>query len=165
MSGAILEMDAQRVPFGGADDGRRHRPVVGPGLEQDAITHFDQPLFDRDLDLANDAGRLAINRWRNGQVIEIARAHGCRRRMEMTVEGGTGLLARRPVIDRSGVIRFASLGSRGLMVDAVTEDRAPEKDCPAEPDLLQQLAAGHTFGHEWAQTMPPTTMPRPRNNT
>jgi hypothetical protein len=29
----------------------------------------------------------------------------------------------------------------------VTDHRAADEDGPAEPDLLQQLATGHTFGH------------------
>ena len=134
-------------------------------MEEDTITHLDQPLLNHQLEVSDDAGRLPVTERRIGVMVEIAWSHRSRRRMEMTVEGRPALSVRHPMVDHSRLVPLRDFGSaRRLMVDAMTDDRATEKHGPTEPDLLQQLATGNTFGQGSAQTMPPTTMPKPRNN-
>ena len=51
----VLEVDPQQIAFGGPQDRCRHRPVVSPSVEMRTGAHFDEALFDCDLDVPDRA--------------------------------------------------------------------------------------------------------------
>ena len=59
-TGAVGEVDPDRVSFGRPDGGAGDRPVVGPGLEEDPVADLDQLLLGRDLDVTVGPGGLSL---------------------------------------------------------------------------------------------------------
>ena len=75
MRSGVRELHAQELALGGADDGARHRAVVGPGGEGDALGHLDVAVGGDELVLGHVSGH---RRRRVEQLVEVVRSAGRR---------------------------------------------------------------------------------------
>ncbi len=117
---AVDEVDAQQVVLGRPDHGPRRAPVVGPGVEEDALCDLDAPVERHQLVLAH-AARLVWERLRRDQqVVELVRPAG----------------------RRNGLVDHRGMTHRGVVVVVAEVRRAPLGGGRLRPDRLRQRPGG-----------------------
>jgi hypothetical protein len=135
----VDEVDPQQVVLGHADDRPRHRPVVGPGRELDALRDLDRAVGGHELVLAHAAGLVGERgRW-NERVVLVMRAARCRH----VRADHRGVAEHRVVVAH---VRREALAVGGARPGELGERGRGDERQPARDDLLaREFSHGETY--------------------